>query len=65
MRQHYQLEIKIEDTSMPSLISGLKEILSKLEYDTDNQDEYRELNYQESYNEQNHNGEYKATLKIV
>lgn len=50
---------------MPSLISGLKEILSKLEYDTDNQDEYRELNYQESYNEQNHNGEYKATLKIV
>ncbi len=65
MSQYYQLDIEIIDTSLPSLISGLKEILDKLETDINSQIEPTELTYKGKYDEGKHNGEYKAKLKVI
>lgn len=58
------LTIQITDTSYPSLVGGLKEIVSKIEKDEDKIQIGEECKYESSYDEKEHYGKYIANIKI-
>ncbi len=49
-----ELRITIHDTSFPSLVGGLKEVLKRIESDEDKIQEGIECNYESSYDGERH-----------
>lgn len=65
MSQHYQLDIKFQDTSYFSLIRGLEEILEKLKNDEEKIQFGEKLVYESSYVDEPDNGKYLSTIETI